>query len=120
MKINKKLKTFLEESNVKVSIYEDDVELENYTDAGGDKIITLDNLEVKDLEEYLNTYDINEEVLLWWKDGADGKRTPFENTSKMRRSGSTIGRHLWRGLRARNAPRQSTMPPASHWCFALI
>lgn len=79
MKINEKLKTFLEESNVKVSICEDDVELENYTDAGGDKIITLVNLEVKELEEYLNTYDINEEVLLWWKDGADGKRTPFDN-----------------------------------------
>ena len=58
------------------------VELETYTDAGEDMIITLDKVRKKDLQEYIDNFDINEEVLLWWQDGRPGKGVPFANVKE--------------------------------------
>lgn len=57
-------------------------ELECYTDAGEDMIITLDKVRKKNLQEYIDGFDINEEVLLWWQNGieyAREKKVPFDN-----------------------------------------
>lgn len=59
-----------------------DGELECYTDAGEDMIITLDKVRKKNLQEYIDNFDINEEVLLWWQDGRPGKRVPFANVKE--------------------------------------
>ncbi len=57
-------------------------ELECYTDAGEDMIITLDKVRKKNLQEYIDNFDINEEVLLWWQDGRPGKGVPFANVKE--------------------------------------
>lgn len=57
-------------------------ELECYTDAGEDMIITLDKVRKKNLKEYIDNFDINEEVLLWWQDGRPGKGVPFANVKE--------------------------------------
>jgi hypothetical protein len=57
-------------------------ELECYTDAGEDMIITLDKVRKKNLQEYIDGFDINAEVLLWWQNGieyAREKKVPFDN-----------------------------------------
>lgn len=59
-----------------------DGELECYTDAGEDMIITLDKVRKKNLQEYIDNFDINEEVLLWWQDGRPGKGVPFANVKE--------------------------------------
>ena len=59
-----------------------DGELECYTDAGEDMIITLDKVRKKNLQEYIDNFDINEEVLLWWQDGKPGKGVPFANVKE--------------------------------------
>ena len=55
------------------------VELEMYTDAGGDMIIDLEDISIKKLEEYVNNFDINEEVSVWWPDGEPGRGVPFDS-----------------------------------------
>ena len=58
-------------------------DLECYTDAGGDMIIPLDRVRKKDLQQYLDDFDINEEIILWWAETTSMKRKekglPFDN-----------------------------------------
>lgn len=57
------------------------IELESYTDAGGDMITTISVEDdwKHDFREYVDNFDINEEVKLWWPDGQPGKGVPFDN-----------------------------------------
>lgn len=58
------------------------VELETYTDAGEDMIIDLDEPSKKCLLEYCDDFDIDENVMLWWRNGADAAHAsgvPFDN-----------------------------------------
>lgn len=63
-----------------------DGELELYTDAGEDMIITLDRVRKKNLQEYIDNFDINENVLIWWRDLSDEqrkeKKVPFDNVKE--------------------------------------
>lgn len=55
------------------------VELECYTDAGGDMIIDVEVPTKEKLQEYIDEFDINGEVLKWWADGTPGRGVPFDN-----------------------------------------
>lgn len=58
------------------------VELETYTDAGEDMIIDLEEPSRECLEEYIDGFDIDDEVMLWWQNGRDAAHTkgvPFDN-----------------------------------------
>lgn len=90
--MNKKFKRnidILEKNNIRVISTEpvwedkpDSVELETYTDAGGDMIIHLEEPSRACLQKYCEDFDINEEVMLWWQNGADTaheKGLPFSN-----------------------------------------
>lgn len=60
----------------------DSVELETHTDAGEDMIIDLETPTKKELQEYIDGFDIDEEVVLWWQNGknaAQAKGVPFNN-----------------------------------------
>ena len=61
-------------------------ELECYTDAGEDMIISLDKVRKKNLQEYIDNFDINENVLIWWRDLSDKQRkeekVPFDNVKE--------------------------------------
>lgn len=50
------------------------VELETYTDAGEDMIICLDEPTKEGLLDYINSFDIDENVMLWWRNGEDAAR----------------------------------------------
>lgn len=54
-------------------------ELETYTDAGEDMIIQLDKLTKDAMLEYIDHFDINEEVLIWWPNGQKQESVPFDN-----------------------------------------
>lgn len=54
-------------------------ELECYTDAGGDMIIDVEEVSRECLGKYLDEYDINREVVLWWPDGEKRPSVPFSN-----------------------------------------
>lgn len=58
-------------------------ELEYYTDAGGDMLINLEELSKEELNKYLDDFDINEEVMLWWSETTSFQRSerglPFSN-----------------------------------------
>lgn len=58
-----------------------EIELESYTDGGGDMIISIDVTEdwQKEFREYVENYDIDNEVYIWWPDGQPGKGVPFDN-----------------------------------------
>lgn len=58
-----------------------DGELECYTDAGEDMIISLDKVMKKNLQEYIDNFDINEQVQLWWSNGQRGG-VPFNNVKE--------------------------------------
>ena len=64
-------------------IYPRSVELECYTDAGGDMIINLEEPTKECLEEYLENFDIDEEIMLWWGETTERQREqrglPFDN-----------------------------------------
>lgn len=47
------------------------VELETYTDAGEDMIIDIEEPSRECLEEYIDGFDIDDEVIIWWKNGRD-------------------------------------------------
>lgn len=69
----------LEENGVVVSSQDEtSIELEAYTPAGGDMIIVLDEPSREKLQEYIDNFDINEEVLLWWQGGRNND-LPFDN-----------------------------------------
>ena len=74
-----KNKNILEENGVQV--HQDrkggEVELECYTPAGEDMIFTLDELTAECLCDYIESFDINENVLMWWQNGGSG--VPFSN-----------------------------------------
>lgn len=55
------------------------VELECYTDAGGDMLITLEAPTKEQLQDYIDNFDIDEEVALWWPNGRPGNGVPFAN-----------------------------------------
>lgn len=59
-----------------------DGELECYTDAGEDMIISLDKVRKKNLQEYIDDFDINETVLSWWQNGQPGNGVPFDNVKE--------------------------------------
>ena len=70
---------YLESKGFSVFENEEDYELENYTSAGGDMIITLEELSRKELTEYAENFDINQEVAIWWPYGQRGNGVPFDN-----------------------------------------
>lgn len=79
-----KIINYLEENDITVNICKygdgsDCYELESSTDAGGDMIITLDELSPVALMDYIRDFDINEEVLMWWQGGKPGPGVPFAN-----------------------------------------
>jgi len=53
-------------------------EIENYTDAGGDMMINLEVVDKEHLEEYIDNFDINDEVISWWRNGKNTS-LPFNN-----------------------------------------
>lgn len=46
-------------------------ELETYTDSGEDMIIHLEVVDKEHLQDYIDDFDINENVMMWWRDGED-------------------------------------------------
>lgn len=59
------------------------VELEYFTNAGGDMIICLDEPTKACLHEYLDQFNIDNEVMIWWQNGRDAAHAngvPFDNT----------------------------------------
>ena len=54
-------------------------ELESYTSAGGDMIISLEELSKACLQEYIDDFNINYEVVSWWQNGKKGNGVPFDN-----------------------------------------
>lgn len=58
------------------------VELETYTNGGEDMIINLEEPSKECLQKYIDNFDINDEVMMWWRDGEDAARSkgvPFMN-----------------------------------------
>ena len=53
-------------------------ELDCYTNAGENIVVSLEDLTRDALVEYLNDFDINERVVMWWRDGKDPS-VPFNN-----------------------------------------
>lgn len=51
--------------------YPQSVELETYTNAGEDMIIDLEEPSKAQLQEYIDNFDENENVLMWWRNGED-------------------------------------------------
>ena len=58
------------------------VELERYTNAGGDMIIALEDISADALEKYIDDFDVNAEVALWWPDGQPGRGVPFASQAE--------------------------------------
>lgn len=59
--------------------YPESVELETSTDGGEDMIIDLEEPTREQLESYINNFDIDYEVSLWWHDGRPGDGVPFSS-----------------------------------------
>ena len=59
-------------------------EFETYTDAGEDMIISLEEPTRACLQQYIDDFDIDEEVWVWWQDGYEKARekTPFTYPSE--------------------------------------
>ena len=79
---------YLEEHGIKVCglAWEDrkrSAEMESYTDAGGDMIINLEVLSKECFSKWIDGFDINEEVMLWWSETRSSERKakglPFSN-----------------------------------------
>lgn len=62
-----------------------EIELESYTDGGGDMIITIDVSDdwKKEFKDYVEDFDIDNEVSLWWPDGQPGRGVPFNNIREL-------------------------------------
>ena len=54
-------------------------ELESYTEAGGDMVFNLEEVSKEKLQEYIDDFNINYEVVSWWQDGKKGNGVPFDN-----------------------------------------
>lgn len=57
-------------------------EIESFTKAGGDMIVNLEVLDKEHLQEYIEDFDINAEVLLWWEGGKKSDGLPFDNVKE--------------------------------------
>lgn len=69
----------LEENGIEfINQDENSYEFEAFTPAGGDMVIVLDEPSKEELEKYIDNFDINEEVIMWWRDGR-GNDLPFAN-----------------------------------------
>lgn len=55
------------------------VELNGYTEAGEDMYINLEEISADALEEYVNDFDINYNVSIWWPNGEKGSGVPFDS-----------------------------------------
>lgn len=55
------------------------VELNGSTEAGEDMYICLEEISADALEEYVNDFDINYEVSIWWPNGQKGRGVPFDS-----------------------------------------
>lgn len=55
------------------------VEFECYTDAGEDMFIDLEEPTKEKLQEYINDFDIDHNVSIWWVNGQPGRGVPFNN-----------------------------------------
>jgi hypothetical protein len=53
--------------------------LESYTKAGGDMILTIEVCDKEHLQEYIDNFNINAEVVLWWPNGEKCNGIPFDN-----------------------------------------
>ena len=80
--------SILEDNNINLTsekIWDDEpfsVELETYTDAGEDMIINLEEPTKECLQSYIEDFDVNENVMMWWRNGKDEahqKGVPFDN-----------------------------------------
>lgn len=58
------------------------VELNCSTGAGEDMYINLEEISAEALEEYINGFDIEYNVSLWWPDGRPGRGVPFDNQAE--------------------------------------
>ena len=56
-------------------------ELEAYTPAGEDMIINLEELSRGCFMQWVDEFDINEHVVMWWPNGhkIEGRGVPFDN-----------------------------------------
>lgn len=83
-KLVKKQLEYLEGKDLKINLCNDGIEVETYTDAGGNM---LDYFPTEDFScglkaamfEYYKEYDINHEVAIWWPNGVKGTGVPFDN-----------------------------------------
>lgn len=82
---------YLEDNDINLSsenVWDDEpnsVELETYTDAGEDMLIDLTEPTKEKLQKYIDDFDVNEEVMMWWENGADyahSKGVPFDNVKE--------------------------------------
>lgn len=55
------------------------VELETYTEGGEDMIFNLEEPTASQLQGYIDDFDINEMVSMWWENGKPGDGVPFDN-----------------------------------------
>lgn len=55
------------------------VEFECYTDGGEDMFIDLKVPDKEHLQEYINDFDIDYNVSIWWENGQPGRGVPFDN-----------------------------------------
>jgi hypothetical protein len=55
------------------------VEFECYTDGGEDMFIDLEEPTKEKLQEYINNFDIDYNVSIWWPNGQHGRGVPFTN-----------------------------------------
>lgn len=69
----------LEELDVVVTKCSDGYELESYSCGGGDMFIHVDEPSKEEMLDYLDNFDINNEVLGWWEHGVPGPGVPFDN-----------------------------------------
>ena len=79
-KIEQSNKEFLENMCIYCQrLYDGGWELKSYTDGNGEQIIHIDSLSKYELINYLKSFDVNDETLLWWSDGKPGPGVPFDN-----------------------------------------
>lgn len=55
------------------------VEFECYTDGGEDMFIDLEEPTKEKLQEYIDDFDVNENVSMWWQNGVPDRGVPFDN-----------------------------------------
>ena len=56
-----------------------DDEFHCYTPAGEEMFINLEKIRKEYLQEYIDNFDIDEQVSMWWTNGQKGRGVPFDN-----------------------------------------